>query len=108
MDTIGIPSVTIGEDSIEEISIGEDNNFTFSLSEQRQVTSLSKEYLSQLKAHIEKSEYSLSYEDFINGLEAKGNKYKNFKSAYTTWAKNHEKWNQGTSKKANADLPYLI
>lgn len=67
--------------------------FTFSLKRQTSVTGLSKEYLSNLKEYIKSSGYSLSYEDFINGLEAKGNKYKNFKSAYITWAKNYDKWN---------------
>lgn len=70
--------------------------FSFSLKQQTAVENLSKEYLSNLKAYIEESNKSLSYEDFIEGLEAKGNKYKNFKSAYNTWAKNNEKWSHAT------------
>ena len=70
----------------------EDNlQFTFALNKKTAITGLSKEYLSQLEVYIKESKYSLSYEDFTNGLEAKGNKYKNFKIAYITWDKNNEK-----------------
>ena len=77
--------------------------FTFALNQQTQVTSLSKEYLSQLEAYIKESKYSLSYEDFTNGLEAKGNKYKNFKSAYISWAKNNDRWNKDTKPKKDRE-----
>ncbi len=69
-----------------------DKPFSFTLSRLTSVENLSKSYLTHLKDYIEESNKSLSYEDFINGLESKGNKYKNFKSAYNTWAKNTDNW----------------
>lgn len=66
--------------------------FSFTLNRNTSVENLSREYLLNLKEHIENSTYSLTYEDFINGLESKGTKYKNFKSAYNTWGKNKAKW----------------
>jgi len=82
-----------------------DNEFTFTLSRQTAVENLSRIYLSKLEEYINESEYKLPYEDFINGLEANGKKYKNFKSAYVTWAKNHEKWNKDDVHK---DKPRMI
>lgn len=72
----------------------EDKPFSFTLKQLTQVDNLSKEYLSELKTYIEASNKTLTYEEFINGLESKGTKYKNFKSAYTTWANNKDKWNK--------------
>jgi len=66
--------------------------FSFTLSRKTSVGNLSKVYLEKLREYIENSTYKLTYEEFINGLESKGNQYVNFKSAYNTWAKNKAKW----------------
>ncbi len=73
--------------------------FSFTLSRKTSVNNLSKQYLEKLKEHIENSTYTLTYEEFINGLESKGNKYVNFRSAYNTWAKNKAKWDADSKGK---------
>jgi hypothetical protein len=91
---------SIDKNRLDKISI-EDKPFSFSLSKLTSVDNLSKEYLLNLKDHILKANRSLTYDEFINGLEAKGSKYKNFKSAYTTWANNKDKWDKKDTSKNN-------
>jgi hypothetical protein len=63
------------------------SDFTFSLKKLTEYKNLSKEYKDKLKDEIETLKLSISYDDFIEALEAKGYSYKNFLSAYKTWCK---------------------
>lgn len=75
--------------------------FTFTLTRLTAFENLSKEYKQHLKTYIESENKNLSYQDFVDGLEATGKKYKNFKSAYNTWAKNREKWSSENGSKTS-------
>ena len=77
-------------------------NFSFSLSKLTQYENVSSEYKEKLKEEIEKLNFSLSYEDFVDSLIAKGYKYKNFLAAYNNWCKkdfNKDKTNSNIDDK---------
>ena len=76
----------------DRLELGEDSTdknapFSFSLKKETQYENLSAEYKEKLKQEILKLKLTLSYEDFIDSLMAKGYKYKNFLLAYKTWCK---------------------
>ena len=81
-------------------------NFSFSLSKLTQYENVSSEYKEKLKEEIEKLNFSLSYEDFVDSLIAKGYKYKNFLAAYKNWCKkdfNKDKTNSNIDDKEWSD-----
>ena len=81
-------------------------NFSFSLSQLTQYENVSSEYKEKLKEEIEKLNFSLSYEDFVDSLIAKGYKYKNFLAAYNNWCKkdsNKDKTNSNIDDKEWTD-----
>lgn len=81
-------------------------NFSFSLSKLTQYENVSSEYKEKLKEEIEKLNFSLSYEDFVDSLIAKGYKYKNFLAAYNNWCKkdfNKDKTNSNIDDKEWSD-----
>lgn len=73
--------------------------FSFSLSKLTQYENVSSEYKEKLKEEIEKLNLSLSYEDYVDSLIAKGYKYKNFLVAYNNWCK--KDFNKNKSKQTN-------
>lgn len=92
-------------DNIKEKEKLEMNNgkeeFSFSLSKLTQYENVSNEYKEKLKEEIEKLNLSLSYEDFVDSLIAKGYKYKNFLIAYSNWCK--KDFNKSSSKQSYID-----
>lgn len=65
--------------------------FSFSLTKETQYQNLSQEYKDKLFAFCLSYDGAENYEDFLLSLEAKGYKYKNFKSAYAKWNRQHKK-----------------
>lgn len=99
-DSIGkeVVGIGIGKGSTNFVTTSyeeekKDKPFSFSLTRLTAFSSLSATYKQHLKAYIEEQNRPLTYQEFVDGLEATGKKYKNFKSAYNTWANNREKWN---------------
>ncbi len=75
-------------------------DFSFNLDKKYSFDFLSQEYIDHLKAYIEKSEHSMTYEHFTNTCLANGYKYKNFSLAYLNWAK-REPVNTSTHQKSS-------
>lgn len=85
--------------SIKEENIIINNNikekFPFTLNRKTKYINLSKEYKEKLQYEIKNLNGSLSFEDFIESLEANGYQYANFLMAYKNWNKrNYNKPNQ--------------
>lgn len=59
----------------------------FSISKETSYDRLSAEYKEALKVFIEQMGLSLPYQDFVDALQAKSYKYKNFAIAYRNWCK---------------------
>ena len=78
----------------------EKKEFSFTLSKLTQYDNLSQEYKDKLKEEIEKLNLSISYDDFVDSLIAKGYKYKNFLIAYKTWCK--KDFNKNKSSTTNS------
>ena len=79
--------------------------FSFSLSKETQYENLSSEYKEKLKEEIEKLNLSLSYEDFVDSLIAKGYKYKNFLIAYKNWCKKDFNKNKSNTTNNTSEWP---
>lgn len=80
--------------------------FSFSLKKETQYENLSSEYKEKLKEEIEKLNLSLSHNDFIDSLIAKGYKYKNFLMAYKTWCKKDFNKNKSNTTNSVNDWSY--
>lgn len=80
--------IELGKDSQEiEIVDRYTNEADFSISKETSYDRLSAEYKKALKVFIEQMGLSLPYQDFVDALQAKGYKYKNFVIAYRNWCK---------------------
>ena len=78
----------------------------FSLTMETTYERTSQEYKDALKSFIDQSGLGLSYDDFIDGLIAKGYKYKNFALAYKNWNKNG--FNKPKNTTGNTQLDSMV
>ena len=93
--------VSISRGITTPLTTSSKKEFSFSLSKLTQYENLSSEYKEKLKEEIEKLNFGLSHNDFIDSLIAKGYKYKNFLMAYKTWCK--KDFNKPNSKQSYLD-----
>lgn len=94
VDSNKVVSISNGINTI--LTTSSKNEFSFTLLKLTQYNNLSQEYKDKLKEEINKLNLSISYDDFIDSLIAKGYKYKNFLIAYKNWCKkdfNNTKYN---------------
>lgn len=93
--------VSISRGIATPLTTSSKKEFSFTLSKLTQYDNLSQEYKDNLKEEISKLNLSISYEDFIDSLVAKGYKYKNFLIAYKTWCK--KDFNKDKTNSNNTD-----
>ena len=65
----------------------EEKEFSFSLSRETSFDNLSLTYKERLKQEVDNLNLGMTFEDFVDALQLKNYKYKNFVLAYKNWCK---------------------